>query len=299
MSNNLAKHSHELSLQQSHKLSLQQRKIYAPCPTHHFGCPSISDVALHLYNTFYRSHRLQIDCNDERKVAFPGSIKQERQGEQNAIRYSLPNYVRTDNCTLAHILTCNQETVLLVHTGSGSKPTSANSESSNQTLKLWCGGATWVHTDTWLQLPGAAHRSTTRFTPNNFLKKKVFVHQLATVGSLYGKRFGCYSSKARKQAGQAGTMEDVELLVYLEELEGAASSPPFFLGLPVVDVLSNRRRIPVRSGEQSGGEGATWRGGGSVPSCPWRPCPWRRQGGGPGAARRGGGGGGRGKGRAS
>jgi hypothetical protein len=44
-------------------------------------------------------------------------------------------------------------------------------------------------------------------------------------------------------------MEYVELLVYLEELEGAASSPPFLFGLPVIDVLSNRRRRPVRNGE--------------------------------------------------
>jgi len=41
-------------------------------------------------------------------------------------------------------------------------------------------------------------------------------------------------------------MEDVELLVYLEELEGAASSPSLLFGLPVVDVLSNRRHRPVR-----------------------------------------------------
>jgi len=49
-------------------------------------------------------------------------------------------------------------------------------------------------------------------------------------------------------------MEDVELLVYLEELEGAASSPPFLFGLPVVDVLSNRHRRPVRSGENARAE---------------------------------------------
>ena len=36
-------------------------------------------------------------------------------------------------------------------------------------------------------------------------------------------------------------MEDVELLVDLQKLEGAASSPPLLLGLPVVDVLGNRR----------------------------------------------------------
>jgi hypothetical protein len=36
------------------------------------------------------------------------------------------------------------------------------------------------------------------------------------------------------------TVEDIELLVNLEELEGASSSPSFLLGLPVVDVLSKR-----------------------------------------------------------
>lgn len=52
--------------------------------------------------------------------------------------------------------------------------------------------------------------------------------------------------KVSKQVSQADTMEDVELLVYLEELEGAASSPSLLFGLPVVDVLSNRRHRPVR-----------------------------------------------------
>lgn len=55
--------------------------------------------------------------------------------------------------------------------------------------------------------------------------------------------------KVSKQVSRADTMEDVELLVYLEELEGAASSPAFLFGLPVVDVLSDRRRRAVRSGE--------------------------------------------------
>ena len=66
-------------------------KIYAPCPTHHFGRPSISDVSLHLYNTFYRGHRLQVNCNNERKVTFPRSITHQKQGEQKAIRYPQTN----------------------------------------------------------------------------------------------------------------------------------------------------------------------------------------------------------------
>jgi hypothetical protein len=36
------------------------------------------------------------------------------------------------------------------------------------------------------------------------------------------------------------TVEDIELMVNLEELEGAPSAPSFLLGLPVVDVLSKR-----------------------------------------------------------
>jgi hypothetical protein len=87
--------------------------------------------------------------------------------QNEAIRYPQQNYARTDCDTQALTLTCNQKTVLLVHTGSGSKPASGNRESSNQLgKKHWYG---WVteheHKDTWLQLPGAAHRSTTCFTP--------------------------------------------------------------------------------------------------------------------------------------
>lgn len=37
-------------------------------------------------------------------------------------------------------------------------------------------------------------------------------------------------------------MEDVELLVDLQELEGATSSPPLLLRLSVVDVLNNRQQ---------------------------------------------------------
>jgi hypothetical protein len=88
MSNNLAKHSHELSS--------QQREIYAPGPTHHFGRPGISDVSLHLYNTFYWGHRLQVDCNNERKVPFPSSTTHQKQGEQKAIRYPQPNQLHTN-----------------------------------------------------------------------------------------------------------------------------------------------------------------------------------------------------------
>jgi len=84
---------------------------------------------------------------------------------------------------LALTLTCNQETVLLVHTSSGSKPTVTIGESSNQTQKKhWYG---WVtghgHKDTWLQLPGAAHRSTTRFTPTGKTGKGDIFHQIAIV----------------------------------------------------------------------------------------------------------------------
>ena len=78
-------------------------KIYAPCPTHHFGRPSISDVSLHLYNTFYRGHRLQVNCNNERKVSFPSSITHPKQGEQKAIRYPQPNYAQTESGTYTYL----------------------------------------------------------------------------------------------------------------------------------------------------------------------------------------------------
>lgn len=58
-------------------------------------------------------------------------------------------------------------------------------------------------------------------------------------------------------------MEDVELLVDLHELEGAASPPPLLLGFPVVDVLGNRRadqRVAgtVRGSEAKRGRGRSW-----------------------------------------
>jgi len=101
----------------------------------HFGRPSISDVSLHLYNTFYRGHRLQVNCNNERKVTFL------------EIRGLFCWYIQVPAQNLA--------------------PASRSSTQINHTFH---------------------------------------------------------------------SLEDVELLVYLEELEGAASSPSFLLGLPVVDV---------------------------------------------------------------
>jgi hypothetical protein len=59
-------------------------------------------------------------------------------------------------------------------------------------------------------------------------------------------------------------VEDVELLVDLQELEGAASSPPFLLGLPVVDVLETDGQPPNRAhgkkqrSETGDGEGRGW-----------------------------------------
>jgi hypothetical protein len=78
--------------------------------------------------------------------------------------YQQPNITRTDSGTLTVILTCNQVIALLVHRGSGSKPASGSSNIKNQTSKTRKSGADGQK-DTWLQLPGAAHRSTTRFTP--------------------------------------------------------------------------------------------------------------------------------------
>jgi hypothetical protein len=135
MPNNLTANPYELAT--ASKLQ-QQKPTLIFRPSHHFRCPSIGDVALHLYNTFYRGHWLQVNCDDERKVAFPSSISitQQNKEEQNeAIRYPNKNYARTNGGTLALTLTCNQEIVLLVHTGSGSKPTVTIGESSNQTKK--------------------------------------------------------------------------------------------------------------------------------------------------------------------
>ena len=77
---------------------------------------------------------------------------------------------------VAHILTWNQGTVLLVHTGSGSKPTSANSKWSNQTKKLWYGWATGHgHKEGYL---APASRSSTQinhtFHSYNKPQRKVF-----------------------------------------------------------------------------------------------------------------------------
>jgi hypothetical protein len=49
------------------------------------------------------------------------------------------------------------------------------------------------------------------------------------------------TGKQNRRVSCVETVEDIELLVDLEELEGAPSSPSFLLGLPVVDVLSKRR----------------------------------------------------------
>ena len=159
---------------------------------------------------------------------------------------------------VAHILTWNQGTVLLVHTGSGSKPTSGNGKSSNQTNNFGTDGLLGTAQG---RIPGSSFQEQHTDQPHVSLliispKGKCFssapycsfmVRDMATTTS---------TGWASKQVVQSDTLEDVELLVYLEELEGAASSPSFLLGLPVVDVLSSRRAARWEAERQSGWGGA-------------------------------------------
>ena len=147
-------------------------KIYAPCPTHHFGRPSISDVSLHLYNTFYRGHRLQVNCNNERKVTFPRSITHQKQGEQKAIRYPQTNAQTEWHVYLLEItgLFC---WYIQVPAQNLQVPT-ANEATRQRNFGTDGLLGTGTRKDTWLQLPGAAHRSTTRFTPIISPKERCF-----------------------------------------------------------------------------------------------------------------------------
>ena len=79
---------------------------------------------------------------------------------------------------------------------------------------------------TWLQLPGAAQRSTTRVTP-------------ATTSELTGDQLTA-ACQRRQVAGlrlpSLPTLQDLELVVYLQELESTASPPALLLCFSIVYV---------------------------------------------------------------
>ena len=80
---------------------------------------------------------------------------------------------------------------------------------------------------TWLQLPGAAQRSTTLRT--SAVARAVHARD-------DGDRERGGTSRSQAPTGACRTVEDVKLLVELQQLVGAAGAPSLLLGQPVVDV---------------------------------------------------------------
>lgn len=85
---------------------------------------------------------------------------------------------------------------------------------------------------TWLQLPGAAHRSTALLTPGTAQREPKSFNREDRKRELIGDDgwVGGYHWAA------AVTCKQIELLIELQQLESTAGPPALLLGQPVVDV---------------------------------------------------------------